>query len=261
MLGLKLDHVSKRGHCCLSFAPGFGGPGSLLLFGHVARYGNPYLTHWDRVTHICVGKLTIIDSDNGLSPDRRQAIICTNAGILVIGPLGTNFSEIWIEIHAFSLRKIYLKMSSGKWRPFCLGRCTIPVPPTWGPTYEGPPQTRGPPGSDDWRERPLRRTCRAPAPWQGGLAGMPCNDLRGHHWSTSCWDRTRTWVWSAWIAHLAKMDHKMSKCEIITNTICHTSNFISKKDYCTNPYVQWNKKTHILTHSPLANLNTSRLFY
>ena len=33
------------------------------------------LTHWDRVTHICVSKLTIIASDNGLSPGRRQAII------------------------------------------------------------------------------------------------------------------------------------------------------------------------------------------
>ena len=53
-----------------------------------------YLTHWGRVTHICVVKLTIIGSDNGLSPGRRQAIIWTNAGILLIGPLGTNFSEI-----------------------------------------------------------------------------------------------------------------------------------------------------------------------
>ena len=33
------------------------------------------LTHWGRVTHIWVSKLTIIGSDNGLSPDRRQAII------------------------------------------------------------------------------------------------------------------------------------------------------------------------------------------
>ena len=49
------------------------------------------LTHWGRVTHICVSKLTIIGSDNGLSPGRRQAIIWTNAGILLIGPLGTNF--------------------------------------------------------------------------------------------------------------------------------------------------------------------------
>ena len=56
------------------------------------------LTHWGWVTHICVGKLTIISSDNDLSPDRRQAIIWTNDGILFIGPLGTNFSEILIEI-------------------------------------------------------------------------------------------------------------------------------------------------------------------
>ena len=79
------------------------------------------LTHWGRVTHICVSKPTTIGSDNGLSPGRRQAIIWTNAGILLIGPLGTNLSEILREIHTFSLKKMHLKMSSGKWRPFCLG--------------------------------------------------------------------------------------------------------------------------------------------
>ena len=79
-----------------------------------------YLIHWGRVTHICGGKLTIIGSDNGLSPERRQAIIWTNAGILLIGPLRTNFSEILIGIQTFSLKKISLKMSSAKWRPFCL---------------------------------------------------------------------------------------------------------------------------------------------
>ena len=79
------------------------------------------LTHWGRVTHICVGKLTIIDSDNGLSPGRRQAIIWTNAGILLIGHLGTNFSEILIAIQTFSFKKMHLKMSSAKWRLFCLG--------------------------------------------------------------------------------------------------------------------------------------------
>ena len=81
----------------------------------------PLLTHWGRVTYICVGKLTIIASDNGLSPGRRQAIIWTNDGILLNGTLGTNFSEILIEIHTFSFKKMYLKMSSGKWRPFCIG--------------------------------------------------------------------------------------------------------------------------------------------
>ena len=79
------------------------------------------LTHWGRVTHICVGKLTNIGSDNGLSPDRRQAIIWTNAGFLLIGPLGTNFSEILIEILTFSFKKMRLKVSSAKRRPFCLG--------------------------------------------------------------------------------------------------------------------------------------------
>ena len=78
-------------------------------------------THWGRVTQICVGKLTIIGADNGLSPGRRQVIIWTNAGVLLIGPLGTNFSEILIEIYIFSFKKMHLKMSSGKWLPFCLG--------------------------------------------------------------------------------------------------------------------------------------------
>ena len=137
--------------------------------------------------HVCVSKLTIICSDNGLAPGRRQAIILTNAGILLIGPLGTNVTEILIAIYhyddvimttlasqitsltvvysivysdadqikhqssaslafvrdrwisrtngqlrgkcfhlitsscTFSLKKMHLKMSSGKWRPFCLG--------------------------------------------------------------------------------------------------------------------------------------------
>ena len=79
------------------------------------------LTHWGRVTHICVSKLTIIDSDNGLSPGRRQAIIWTNAGILLIQTLGANFSDILSEIHAFSFKIMHLKMLSAKWRLFCIG--------------------------------------------------------------------------------------------------------------------------------------------
>ena len=79
------------------------------------------LTHWSRVTHLCVGNLTIIGSDNGLSPGRRQAIIRTNAGILLIRPLGTNFSEFLVEILIFSFKKMRLKVSSAKRRSFCLG--------------------------------------------------------------------------------------------------------------------------------------------
>ena len=79
-------------------------------FNHLAIFTSPYfsvqyilycqlyvlLIQWGRVTHICVDNLTSIGSDNGLSPGRLQAIIWTNAGILLIGPLWTNFSEILI---------------------------------------------------------------------------------------------------------------------------------------------------------------------
>ena len=85
------------------------------------------LTHWGRVTHICVSKLTIIASDNGLSLGRRQAIIWTSGGILLIGLLGTNFSEILIEIMTFSFMKMCLKVSSAKWRPCCLGLNVLSV--------------------------------------------------------------------------------------------------------------------------------------
>ena len=79
------------------------------------------LTHWGRVTHICVSTLTIIGSDNGLLSDRRQAIISTKAGLLLTGPLGRNFSENLIEILTFPFTKMRLKVSSAKQRPFCLG--------------------------------------------------------------------------------------------------------------------------------------------
>ena len=79
------------------------------------------LTHWCQVTHIYVRKFTIIGSDNGLSPGQRQTIIWTNVGVVLMEPLGTNFTEIRIEICTFSFKKMYLKMSSGKWRSFCLG--------------------------------------------------------------------------------------------------------------------------------------------
>ena len=78
------------------------------------------LTHWGRVMHICVSDLTSIGSDNGLSPGRRQAIIRTNAGILLTRPLGTNFSEFLVEILLFSFNKMRLKVSSVKRQPFCL---------------------------------------------------------------------------------------------------------------------------------------------
>ena len=80
-------------------------------FRNMFRGSEAYLTHWGRVTHICVSKLTIVASDNGLSPGRRLAIIRTNDGILWIQYLGTNFSEILSKTDT-------LKMWSAKWRNF-----------------------------------------------------------------------------------------------------------------------------------------------
>ena len=71
--------------------------------------------------HICPGDLTIIGSNNGLSPGWRQAIFWTNAGILLIGPIRANFSEILIGIDTFSSKKMHLKTSSAKCRLICLG--------------------------------------------------------------------------------------------------------------------------------------------
>ena len=92
-----------------------------MLFVHVGKMCPRCLTHWGREMHICVSKLTIIGPDNSLSPGRRQAIIWTNDGILLIGPSGTNFSGILMEIYTCSLKKMHFKMAFWKWRPFCLG--------------------------------------------------------------------------------------------------------------------------------------------
>ena len=73
------------------------------------RPSDAYLRRW------------IIGSDNGLSLGRRQAIIWANAGMLLIGPLGTGFREMLIGIQIFSFTKMRMKMLSAKWRPFCPG--------------------------------------------------------------------------------------------------------------------------------------------
>ena len=92
----------------------------LSLVHQLWRYFSLVLTHWGRVTHICICKLTIIGSDNGLSPGWHQANIRTCAWILLTRILGRKFSEILFKIYTFSFKKMLLKMMSGKWRPFCL---------------------------------------------------------------------------------------------------------------------------------------------
>ena len=140
MLTLKLICVSKRGprksgnvYSLISLLQTWNGQNFSAMCDFLAQYVYHcktfkqvlckyiWLTHWGQVTHICVSKQIIIGSDNGLSPGRRPAIIWTNAGIWSIEILRTNFNGILSEIHTFSLKKMHLKMSSGKWRPFCLG--------------------------------------------------------------------------------------------------------------------------------------------
>ena len=87
----------------------------LMVVMHSHFLGDDELTHGGQVTHICVNKIKHHCSYNGLLPGRRQVIIWASAGILLIWSLGTNFSEILIEIHTFPFKKMYLKMLSGKW--------------------------------------------------------------------------------------------------------------------------------------------------
>ena len=71
--------------------------------------------------HIYIGNLTIIGSDNaslhGLPP---QTNVWIHDGMLLIGPLGVNFSEICIEIQTFSYKKKLLRVLSAKQGPSCL---------------------------------------------------------------------------------------------------------------------------------------------
>ena len=84
-----------------------------------------YLTHWGWVMHICISRLTITGSDNGLSPGRRQAIIWTNPGILLIGPLENKL--LWkfnlssnIFIHENAIESVVCEMAAISSRPQCV---------------------------------------------------------------------------------------------------------------------------------------------
>ena len=86
-----------------------------------------WLTHWGRVTHICISDLTSIGSDNGLLPVRCQAIMWTSPGILLIGPLGTIFNEIsnWIPyifIQENAFGNVVWKMVAILSRPQCVNQ-------------------------------------------------------------------------------------------------------------------------------------------
>ena len=78
------------------------------------------LTHWGPVMHICISKQTNIGSDNGLVPCRRQAIIWTIGGILLIQTSGTNFSGTLSKIHKFSFGNVVCEMAANLAQPQCV---------------------------------------------------------------------------------------------------------------------------------------------
>ena len=95
------------------------------LSHHMALLGPNELTHWGKVIYLCVSKLTIIGSDNGLLPGQCQSVIWTNAGILLIRTLGTHFIEILSKIHIFFIKEnafqnVVCEMVADLFRPQCV---------------------------------------------------------------------------------------------------------------------------------------------
>ena len=125
--------------------------------------------------HICVGKLTSIGSDNSLSPGQCQAIICTNAGLLVIEPIGTklqwNFNlnpNIFIAKTTFE--NIICKMLAILSRPQCVN--------SWKPRDAYTCQwtvlssLSYPPAQRSWRViNPAQRS------WRGGILVSSCQSV------------------------------------------------------------------------------------
>ena len=127
-----------------------------------------------------------------LSPGQRRAIIWTNVGILLIGPLGINFSEILIEINTFSFNKMHLKMSSGKWRLFRLGLNVL----NWDGTMWHSSNSRHPP-------------LRNPTTWGPNNDSNSWSPDIGCHITTKDWDgnlytvASHSWRRSSQMRHIA----------------------------------------------------------
>ena len=80
------------------------------------------LTHSGFVTHLSINDLHWFRQWLGTW---HQAITWTSYD------LWTNFCEIWTKIQNLSIKKIHLKISSAKWRPFC--SCLSVSTITWIP--------------------------------------------------------------------------------------------------------------------------------
>ena len=87
--------------------------------------GHNVLTHWGRVTHICVGKLTIIGSDYGLSPETALSHYlnqCWNIVNWILGnKLHRNFNRNSnISIHENALEDVVCELASILSQPQCV---------------------------------------------------------------------------------------------------------------------------------------------
>ena len=104
--------TSKYLHCDELFIENDGSDPFGFAYLHYIRprpFDRDELTHLPLVPHIYVNGVSI-DSGNGLSPVRRQAITWTNPGVLRIGLMRINFSEIRIGILPFPVKKMHLEI-------------------------------------------------------------------------------------------------------------------------------------------------------
>ena len=85
------------------------------------------LTHWGLVMHICHQPRPSLVQIMACRLFGAKPLSKPMLGYCELNSLRTNFSEILIKIQNFSLRKIHLKISSVKWRPYCLGLNVLTV--------------------------------------------------------------------------------------------------------------------------------------
>ena len=115
---------------------------------------------------------------------------------MLIGPLGTNFSEILIGVQTFSSKKMHLKMPSAKWRPFCLG---LNVLTHSCETNTGAPE-EVPAPNQSWRG------CNHPTsnwPYQGHQ--IPYLVPRTANWLSPLWSNTDHWLYAAGVCVVTGM--------------------------------------------------------
>ena len=118
-------HETKSKHIDLNSRPQIWPMGLTLAMTLIFEFWRSYVifTIWwprsgVRIYQIVTGVTSdvgvpsthLVCSDNVFLPRLCQTIIWSNAGILLIGPLGTNFSEISVEFHTFSFMKMWLKI-------------------------------------------------------------------------------------------------------------------------------------------------------